>query len=134
MKKDNNIKEAFKNKFVNKDYPNWQTKVINKVDIEYVICNLLNDEFVVEIDGRKNDINFIKDSNNNINYITNNIKFNQSFRTSDILIKGLKEGVWYVVTEEELPQEEKDKILADIRKEEKRKLGNLISQRFKINN
>lgn len=97
----------------------WQTKVLESVDVDYVISNLLIDKFVVEIDAHKYDITFGK---NRKHYIGSSMTLYPSpaLCSYEIINKGFTIGKWYRVTEKDLSQEEIDKHIKDVKdKEEK---------------
>lgn len=92
--------EDLTTKFVSKkDHPIWYYKELEPVDIDYVIMNLLKENFVVEINNHKYEVTFGIDKSDEIGFGTRYDEFNHEFISSyDILNKGFKEGNWFVVT------------------------------------
>jgi len=99
---------------------NWQTKILEVVAVNYVISNLLKDNFVVEIDGHKYDITFGK---NRKHYIGTFVSLYPSpvLSSYEIINKGFTTGKWYRVTDVDLSKEEIDNHIQAVKNQEERK-------------
>lgn len=93
---------------------NWCTKVLLEVDINFVITNLLKEDFVVEINEHKYDISFNKNKNSNEIWFSNGIAPSPPLCSFEIINEGFTKGKWYVVTEKNLSKEGKEKIAKEI--------------------
>ncbi len=99
----------------------WQTKVLQPVDVDYVIWNLLKENFVVEIDGHKYDITFGKNRKGEIGS-SMTLYPSPAMCSYEVINKGFITGKWYRVTEKDLSQEEIDKHIKDVKNQEEREL------------
>lgn len=85
---------------VKKDHPIWYYKKLEPIDIDYVIMNLLKENFVVEINNHKYEITFGINKADEIGFNIKWDEFNNEFISSyNILTKGFKNGNWFVVTD-----------------------------------
>lgn len=119
MNTDNDLRTIFINGAKEGHLHDWQSKVLEEVDVSYVIWNLLLDKFVVEIEGHKYDISFGKNKLGEIGH-GNSVYPSPCLLSSEIINRGFKEGKWYRVTDKDLPQEEIDEILRIIKEKEKK--------------
>lgn len=100
MNTDKTLVDKFAEK---KDYPIWYYKELTPVEIDYVIAYLLNESFVVEIDGSKHVITF--GYNKESGYIGQNIRYddinNSNLSSYDVVGKGFTEGKWFIISEKD---------------------------------
>lgn len=107
-----NTSEVLIDRFV---HPNksWQTHKLKKIDVDEVILNLLKKDFVVEIDGYKYDITFGINKDSEIGQ-TISLKDSPSLCSFEIVNLGFKKGIWYEILDEELSEDEQNKIKKEI--------------------
>lgn len=98
---------------------NWQNYKLIDVDVSYVIYSLLKEDFVVEIDGFKYDVKFFKNRKHEIGQYFS-ASPSPGLTSSELINKGFKEGKWFLVSDEELSDEEKRKIEEDIELQKKK--------------
>lgn len=135
--------EDLTKKFVSKkDHPIWYYKELESVDIDYVIMNLLKENFAVEINNHKYEVTFGVDKSDEIGFSSRYDEFNHEFISSyDILNKGFKEGKWFVVINKNTSHKFKENYDLKLKKyEEEQKiqcdkeiLANFINIRNDIN-
>ena len=105
-----NTYKTLRDKFVSKsEYPIWYYKELQKVDITYVIFNLLKESFVVSINGSKHEITFGK---NRQDEIETNIRYddinNSKLCSYEVIEKGFKIGEWFTISDIDTSDEFKE--------------------------
>lgn len=116
-----NTSETLRKKFINKGNPNnlpiWYYKKLLEVSVDYVIFNLLKEDFVVEINGEKHEITFGVNDNGEIGQSIRYDEHNTWLCSFEVISKGFKEGTWYIVTEDDIDAAEQEKLI--LKNEEK---------------
>lgn len=113
-----NTDKTLNDEFIkNTDYPIWYYKKLLEVDISYVICNLLKETFVVEINNSKHQIIFGKNKKGGLGQCIqyDDIK-NSKLDSYEVIEKGFKEGKWFIIDSKDTSTEFKD----NYRKEKKK--------------
>lgn len=128
-KKNINTSKELIDKFVNPN-KSWQTHKLKEIDIAEVILNLLKKDFVVEIDGYKYDITFGINKDNEIGQ-TIILKDSPSLCSFEIINLGFKKGIWYEILDEELSEDEQNKIKKEIEKYKEKEVYDFISELVK---
>lgn len=103
MNSDKTLNEKFTE---NKDYPIWYYKELKKVNIDYVIWNLLKETFVVEISESKHEITFGKNRKGEIGQCIKYDDIKHSNLCSyEVVEKGFRDGKWFVITDTDTSNE-----------------------------
>ena len=97
--------------------PIWYYKKLLEVSVDYVIFNLLKEDFVVEINGEKHEITFGVNDNGEIGQSIRYDEHNTWLCSFEVISKGFKEGTWYIVTEDDIDAAEQEKLI--LKNEEK---------------
>lgn len=102
-----NSEKTLHEKFIEqKEYPIWYYKKLEKVNISYVILNLLKENFVVEINGIKHEITFGKNRKAEIGQcILYDDILNSKLTSHEVIEKGFRKGVWFVVSDDDTSDE-----------------------------
>ena len=109
----------------------WQNKKLLEIDLRSVLANLLLNDFVVEIDGYKYDISFCKALNGDITFI-NSIFPSPFIASHEIIDKAFREGRWFIVTDEDLSEDEKEKHREYMRKVKEREYSGAMEKAYKV--
>ncbi|XZN14455.1 hypothetical protein ACSW9O_15420 (plasmid) [Clostridium perfringens] len=117
MNTDKTLTKKFCEKIDNRDLSySFTTKKLEEASIDYVINRLLLDSFMVEIDGDRYDITYGKNKKGEIGFVQRcypNVVSRCSFEvTKDAFTK----GKWFIVTDEDLTEEEQKEKLEELEK------------------
>lgn len=116
-----NTSKTLRKKFANNGnhtkLPIWYYKKISEVSVDYVIFNLLKEDFVVEINGEKHEITFGINDNGEIGQTIRYDEHNSWLCSFEVISKGFKEGIWYIIEDEDIDADEQKKLF--LKNEEK---------------
>lgn len=88
------------------DHPIWYYKELEEVPLNWVMYNLLKENFVVEIDGCKHGLTFGLNKDNEISRCCRHDDIKHSnLISSDVMERGLREGKWFIVTNKDTTEE-----------------------------
>lgn len=115
-----NTKETLNKKFLAERSDDCEYSIlrnrIEKVDIDFVILNLLKYDYVLEINESKFDITFgLNKKSGEIGNFIKPYPNSNLLMDGNIIEKGFKEGKWYYVTDEKLNNEEFQKNKKEIK-------------------
>jgi len=103
-----NTDKTLANKFINNDkYPIWYYKELEEVDIDYVIFNLIKEDFVVELNDKKIEITFGENEKHEIG-CNQKCYEGLAYTSYETINKAFKVGRWFIVKEKDTSNEFKD--------------------------
>ncbi|MCD3321128.1 hypothetical protein G8V07_12495 [Clostridium botulinum D/C] len=116
MRTVNNLHLKKKNK---DNLHDWQCKKLIPIDdLLYVVYNLLETEFVVDIDGYKHDLSFGYNSKGEGIAYRNSVYPSPYLCSGEFIEKAFRLGKWYEVSRKNLTKKERDEILKSIKEKE----------------
>lgn len=103
------------------DKPIWYYKELEEIDLDYVIWYLLQESFVVELDGYKYEITFGKNRKHEIGTCIRYDEFqtNAYLAQFEVIRESFKRGKWFIITEQDTTEKFKQNYNARLEKHHK---------------